>query len=220
LFITNELRKRFKTGEFVFVSDMGDLFGKWVKLENIMSVLRCIARWPETTFLLQTKNPARFLDVHAELPHNVYLGTTIETNDYYHGLAFDSLGARLKYWEEHKITDAPSPFARYQAITDSKLIKWPKFISIEPIIDFDLDRLTRWMTDIKPQVIEVGADNYHNHLPEPPWSKVQALLENLRRVCPRVEEKQGLERLKGVSRRQGENQAQRVSRERRENHLF
>ncbi|GAG76771.1 unnamed protein product [marine sediment metagenome] len=52
------------------------------------------------------------------------------------------------------------------------------------------------MRIINPEIIEVGADNYSNHLPEPPWWKVEALLNNLTNICPRVMEKEGLERLK------------------------
>ncbi|MCL0048393.1 hypothetical protein M1N20_02975 [Dehalococcoidia bacterium] len=74
-----------------------------------------------------------------------------------------------------------------------------KFISIEPIMDFDLEVLTQWLDRIKPGIVEVGADNYCNHLPEPPWWKVEALLKNLRGICPRVVEKEGLERLEGIS---------------------
>lgn len=192
LFISNELRKRFQPGWFVFVTDMGDLFGYWVPLETIRSVLRCIARWPETTFLLQTKNPGRFLEVREDLPVNVYLGTTIETDSYLHGRVFDSIGA-------HKVTDAPVPFQRYMAISDPMLEPWRKFISIEPIMDFDCTSMCSWMSQIRPSIIEVGADNYGHNLREPPWDKVQTLLSELRKICPVVKEKTGLERLREAS---------------------
>jgi len=70
-----------------------------------------------------------------------------------------------------------------------------KFISIEPICDFDLDEMLSWMEEIKPDIIEVGADNYHNDLPEPPWEKVEKLLAGLKTICPTVVEKDGLDRL-------------------------
>jgi protein gp37 len=179
LFIGNELRKCFKPGEFVFVSDMGDLFGWWVPVENIISVLACIAKWPQTTFLLQTKNPSKFLDVLDYLPPNVYLGTTIETNHY-----------------QNKVTDAPSPFIRYFMISDRVLRRWKKFISIEPIMDFDLNIMLDRMKDIKPDIIEIGADNYGHNLPEPSWDKISMLIAELERFCPHVEQKQGLDRLR------------------------
>ena len=64
-------------------------------------------------------------------------------------------------------------------------------------MDFDLEVMTRWLREIKPDIVEIGADNYHNHLCEPSWEKVRALLESLRKFVPRVVEKDGLERLKG-----------------------
>ena len=70
-----------------------------------------------------------------------------------------------------------------------------KFISVEPIMDFDLEVLVDWMRQIKPDIVEIGADNYHNCLPEPPWEKVEALLETLREFVPRVIEKDRLHRL-------------------------
>lgn len=196
LFISNELRKRFQPRWFVFVTDMGDLFGYWVPLETIRSVLSCIARWPGTTFLLQTKNPARFLEVREDLPANVYLGTTIETDHYFRGMTFDSVGEQLTYYEEHKVTKAPDPLQRYMAISDPMLKRWPKFISIEPIMDFDCASMLSWMSEIAPAIIEVGADNYGHNLREPSWDKVQDLLSELRKICPDVKEKTGLERLK------------------------
>jgi len=207
LFINNELRKRFKPGEFVFVTDMGDLFGPWVKYESIQAVLSCIARWPETTFLLQTKNPARFLEFRHILPGNVYLGTTIETNDYFYKLTVPegvaaSVGELIAMVgrKENKITSAPVPFSRYEAMIDPGLRQFRKFISIEPIMDFDLETMLNWMNKIAPSIIEVGADNYGHNLREPSWYKVQFLLGGLRAICPDVKEKTGLERLEKIIR--------------------
>lgn len=77
-----------------------------------------------------------------------------------------------------------------------RVLDWPKkFISIEPVMDFDLDRMTAWIADIRATIIEIGADNYHNNLPEPPPAKLKALLRNLKKICPVVVEKPGLERL-------------------------
>lgn len=174
--IEKELDARFKSDEFVFVSDMGDLLGDWVDSSWIHQVLDTIAKWPETTFLLQTKNPSRFLDF--VLPPNVYAGATIETDVWY-----------------PDISKAPQPFSRYRAM--SKLPSdTRKFVSIEPIMDFALGSFLDWITNIKPDIIEVGADNYRHNLPEPPWWKVERLLEGLRQVCPDVKEKVGLERLR------------------------
>lgn len=64
-------------------------------------------------------------------------------------------------------------------------------------MDFDLGGFVHWLEMLRPEIVEIGADNYKHHLNEPPWWKVEALLEELRRFVPRVVEKDGLERLKG-----------------------
>lgn len=174
-FISEEFNKRFKPGEFVFVSSMGDI--AWAAPDAMAAILRKIMSYPRTNFLLQTKKPQIYLDWQIGFPPNVYLGTTIESN-------FD--------WLKGK---APRPYARYLAMTE---IQHPhKFVSIEPIMNFDLQVLVHWIDRIKPEIIEVGYDNYGLHLPEPPWEKVETLLHELRQICPKVVEKDGLSRLKG-----------------------
>jgi len=49
--------------------------------------------------------------------------------------------------------------------------------------------------DINPEIVEVGADNYNNNLPEPSPYKVNILLTELRKFGRTVIEKQGLDRL-------------------------
>ncbi len=63
-------------------------------------------------------------------------------------------------------------------------------------MDFDLFQLLDWIEILKPEIIEVGADNYHNRPPEPSPQKLNSLLEHLKHICPTVIEKDGLERLK------------------------
>ena len=100
-----------------------------------------------TNFLFLTKNPYRYwewYDAGVSLPPTVYLGATIETN------------------RDYGLSTAPEPYDRYLSLTS---IPHPrKFVSIEPIMGFHLDTMTEWIKEIKPEIIEVGADNYHNHL--------------------------------------------------------
>ncbi|GAJ11202.1 unnamed protein product [marine sediment metagenome] len=152
---------------------MGDI--SFATTTEVVRILQRIGQFPLTNFLIQSKNPKRFRDWGVSFPSNVYLATTIETNRGYN------------------LTKAPFPVERYTAIAS---FNHPhKFISIEPIMNFDLDILFEWMERIEPEIIEIGADNYSNHLPEPPWWKVEALLKSLSNFCPKVIEKQGLERL-------------------------
>lgn len=51
-----------------------------------------------------------------------------------------------------------------------------------------VETLSYWLQKIKPKITEVGADNYNNHLSDPPWWKVEKVLQNLRYLCPTVVE--------------------------------
>jgi len=181
--VEEELSKKFAPGDFVFVGYMGDI--SFASRPVIVDLTARISDQPEVNFLFCTKNPLIYWDWHIVWPENLYLGATIESN-------FD-----------HGVTKAPAPFYRYEAM---KALDHPhKFISIEPLMDFHLATFVRWIKEIMPEIIEVGADNYHNHLPEPkseisgfrsPW-KVRWLLKYLREFCPTVVEKVGLDRLQG-----------------------
>ena len=159
-----EFRVRFKSGEFVFVSDMGDLFGDFIPSEWIFRVLRYIEKFPRTHFLFLTKNPARYYEFLEYFPSNCFLGATIETN-------------RDDLYREYKISKAPLPSSRYRAMAG---LDWDKkFISIEPILDFDIEEFVGWIKEIDPLIVYVGYDNYNNKLPEPSLSKTLELIEKL-----------------------------------------
>jgi len=75
------------------------------------------------------------------------------------------------------LAKAPPPIERFR-----QLAGYPhnfKFLSIEPIMDFDLEELTHWVELLKPEIIEVGYDNYGNKLIEPRLDKTLALIEQL-----------------------------------------
>jgi len=160
----NEFKVRFKDGDFVFVVDMGDLFGHWVPREWILSVINHIKRFPKTHFLLLTKNPARYREFLREFPENTFLGATIETN-------------RDDLIRDMGISSAPLPSERYRAMAE---LDWDKkFIAIEPILDFDLEEFVGWIREIDPLIVYIGYDNYDNCLPEPELAKTLKLIERL-----------------------------------------
>jgi hypothetical protein len=173
--IESEITRQFKPGDFVFIAYMGDI--SFADPTDVNFILAKVGRNPEVRFLMCTKDPMFYRKMGRPLPPNLYLGTTIETN------------------RDYKLSLAPDPFERYDA-----LLYFPhphKFVSIEPICDFDLVRLFLWITRLKPEIVEVGADNYHNGLPEPSWEKVEKLLRGLRDHGINVVEKVGLHRLEG-----------------------
>jgi hypothetical protein len=57
-----------------------------------------------------------------------------------------------------------------------------KFVSIEPVMDFDLTGFVSELKAIKPEMVAVGYNNYPEKcfLPEPELEKTQALIDRLR----------------------------------------
>ena len=156
-----ELLSSFRSG-LIFVCDMGDLWGRWVPREWIEQVLAVVERSPDATFLMLTKNPLRYMEFVRQFPPNIILGATIESN--------------LPY---PAITDAPDPGSRAWALA---CIPWNrKFVSIEPILDFDLNVLPQRIELVKPQFVYIGYDNWGNNLPEPTLEKTKELIKALER---------------------------------------
>ena len=183
----NTLNKPLPRNKTIFVCSMNDLFAKEVPEEFIKKILE-VAQQNSTDrrFLFQTKNPSRFRDFMWDFPDGSILATTIETN------------------RDYGYSKAPKPVERYSSIMD--LIDWliifefflfDIMISIEPIMDFDPPVLLKWITDIKPDFVSIGADSKHNNLPEPSWGKVQELINALEEQKIKVLTKSNLKRLKG-----------------------
>jgi hypothetical protein len=171
-FVEEEMHTDLGKGKFIFVGSSTDMWAQAVPSTWIADVLNhCMAF--ENTYLFQTKNPANF--ANWIFPFNTILGTTIETNRYWNG----SL--------------APSVYLRYLAMVG---LPFRTMVSIEPIMDFDLDVLVPWIKDIKPSFVSIGADSKGHHLPEPSWDKVERLIEQLSKFTE-VKIKDNLKRLRG-----------------------
>ena len=165
--------KTFKPGAFVFVQDMGDLWAPQVPEEIVYKALQNMRYQPEVMFLALTKFPGTYQKYAKLIPENVVLGVTMETNR-----------------SVSKFSKAPPPYDRLyllcKATMESNL---RKFISIEPIMDFDREELLPWLNIVRPWAVAVGYDNYNNGLPEPPLAKTRELIGSLRRRGIAVYEK-------------------------------
>lgn len=146
----------------IFVANTGDLFGAWVDPDIIRRVLQLCRKYPGNTYLFQSKNPIRFLEFLNEFPCHTIFGTTIESN----------------YWDRFTISQALSTLDRMKAMCELG-IQYDKMISIEPIMDFDVDVMIDWIHAIKPKFVSIGADSKGHHLPEPSAEKVQRLIAGL-----------------------------------------
>lgn len=159
--VEKELNRRFHK-KYVFAVDMGDLFGDWVPSEWILKVIDAISKSPSSNFLFLTKNPKRYMEFLDFYPKNLVLGATIETN------------------RDYIVSKAPSTTERYEFM--KKLLYENKIVSVEPIMDFDLETFVKWIKDINPIMVHVGYDNYNNNLPEPSLSKTYQLIDQLGKV--------------------------------------
>jgi len=172
LFHPHELLKKFKAGQFVFVCDMGDLFGWWVSRKWIEAVLKVIGENLDTKFLLLTKNPKRIFNYC--IPSNCIVGATIETN-------------RLIPPE---ISKAATPSERFKGL--AKIQFSHKMLVVEPIMEFDLEPFYAQITSIPDlKKVVIGYDNYwrQNRLPEPSLDKTKQLIAMLRKYGLEVETK-------------------------------
>ncbi len=156
-FDEKELSTTLGHGNCIFVGSSCDMWAACIDDIWLHSIVQhCLSS--ANIYLFQTKNPARFLS-YPFPSHSFFYGVTIESNRHY-----------------LDISKAPSPLHRYQAMLQ---IKRPKMISIEPILDFDLDVLLAWIDAISPQFVSIGADSKGHGLPEPPAHKVIDLIAAL-----------------------------------------
>lgn len=166
-----EKERRFKPDDFVFVCDMCDLFGDWVPDDFVEKIWSHAIRSQPTKFLFLTKNPNRYY-ARGFAPENLVLGCTIESNR-------DTL-----------VSFAPRQTLRLKWMNrlewDSVMSHIPRFISVEPILNFDVEEFSEAIIHVKPWAVAVGYDNYKNHLPEPPLAKTMQLIEALEKAGIKV----------------------------------
>ena len=172
-FHPERLNKKFKEGETWFVVANGDI--SFASFDQFADILEVIHNNPKTTFLIQSKNPAYFLEYlecYGAIRGNAVLGTTIETN-----------------WDTFlylPISEAPPTEHRYSAMV--KLKQWNRrYITIEPVFDFDLNILIEWIKEIDPEFVYVGYLNplwkaKKLQIPEPSLEKTLELVDKLKKI--------------------------------------
>ncbi len=159
-FDRRELNTDLGTGNFIFTGSSNDMFAWKVKKDWIEATLEHCRRF-ENRYLFQTKNPARLYDYADFLPKKSVVCTTIETNR----------------WYPHHMGATPSPEIR--ALFMSLYKNFDRYVTIEPIMDFDITVFPELILMAKPVQVNIGADSGNNNLPEPSWDKIQQLVSLL-----------------------------------------
>jgi len=175
--IEAEFAVKYGEGRTIFVENMGDLFAAKVPSDFIRRILAHCAAWPKNIYVFQTKNPERFCAFYDQIPAGSLLGTTVETNRLIPG-----------------ISEAPIPFRRLQALWWVPK-QFRRFVTIEPIFQFDIEPLASWLRGVSPEFVNIGADSKNHGLPEPTAAEVAALIAVLKKCGIEVREKHNLQRL-------------------------
>jgi len=157
-FVEEELKTNLGKGNVIFVGSASDMWGEWVDSLNIEQVFERCRRF-DNEYVFQSKNPARFLEFIGRFPKKSIFGTTIETDRYI-----------------EQVSESPDIPCRVEAM---KRLGGKKFISIEPILRFDLERLVRMIYQIQPSFVTIGADSKNHNLLEPNGKQVRQLLKRL-----------------------------------------
>ena len=188
--VESELLRKFEADDFVFVCDMCDLFAEAVPKKMILRILGAIERNSQVKFLLMTKNPGRYgiLAGLEKIPSNAVLGVTVETNR----CRFRVNGQELSYFDISQACPPKTRLLSMETLWFGRLISKgfvrAHFISIEPIMDFNLegpeprDNFAEYIIGLQPWAVAVGYDNYDNHLPEPSLAKTMQLIECLEKA--------------------------------------
>ena len=199
--IEKELKTNLGKGRTIFVGSASDMFGSWVPSEWIEKVLEHCRDYPENTYLFQTKNPERFQNFPTSFPPHSIFGTTLETDMYgyflYHTKDSKMSDKSGYYNFAENVTKAIGPRQRARCMhmlsDDSR-----KMISIEPIMDFNLDNFVRIIRAINGvEFVSIGADSKNHHLPEPSAEETIALIHELRKSGIKVLPKANLARIIG-----------------------
>ena len=164
----------------IFVDHMNDLWAEAVPAEWIEQVLAQCCKYPDVEYVFQTKNPARYFDYIPAMPPKRLLGCTIETTE-----AFVA----------SSVSAAPDPSIRSDVMHELVLEGERTFITIEPILRSNMQRLSDWCCDAASEFVNIGADSKGNNLDEPSARDVALLIDKLREYGVEIREKHNLDRL-------------------------
>jgi DNA repair photolyase len=152
-----ELKTNLGEGNFIFVGSSTDMYADNVPQEWRDEIFDVMVRYTKNTYLLQSKN------THWMCAPDVpfIFGTTIETNRDYGLSKAPPVTERVKWFEK---------FSRVEIRT---------MVTIEPIVDFDLEPMVELVKRCSPEWVNIGADSCGHKLPEPEPEKVRELIAKL-----------------------------------------
>lgn len=177
-FDEKELKTDLGKDNFIFVGSSCDMFNEYIHNHHFGYILDILdyCRKFDNKYLFQTKNPFIIYDTYV-LPKNSIICTTLETDHFYKSI----------------MNNAPNPAARsaYMGLLSQQ---YKTFVTIEPILNFNLGRFVELIKNCNPEQVNIGADSGGHNLPEPPKEKILELMSELEKFT-KVKQKKNLNRL-------------------------
>lgn len=177
-FDESELKTDLGSGNFIFVGSSCDMFAQDVPEEWIRKTLAHCDKF-DNKYLFQTKNPDRILDFigTSVISDKSIVCTTIESDYYYNDIMMNS----------------PAPQKRAEAMSEiSEVVD--TYVTVEPIMDFNLNWLFGYIHMCNPKQVNIGADSGGHNLPEPTSLDIKELIRELEKFT-KVKLKPNLKRL-------------------------
>ena len=173
-FDKSELKTNLGNDNFIFVGSSCDMFAENIPDEWINKTLEDCKKF-DNKYLFQTKNPKRLLNF--KLPKSV-ICTTIESDMFYSEI----------------MANSPKPYDRAKYMKMLSDCGFKNFVTIEPILDFNLNTMVELLKQCNPKQVNLGADSGNNKLPEPSKEKVLELISELQKFTI-IHNKKNLSRL-------------------------
>jgi hypothetical protein len=170
-------------GKTIFVEHTHDLFHEDVERWMICKVLEKAHMAPSSKFVFQTRNTRRASLYFADyIDPDFTVGTTIESSiNVRPGVQLDPIDRAI--WLSN---------LAYKTGCNT-------FVTIEPIIDFNLKDMVEIIARAHPYFVNIGADSKGTGLAEPIKDKVLALIDGIKSHGIEIRTKRNLERLLGNS---------------------
>jgi DNA repair photolyase len=181
-FDEKELKTDLGSGNFIFVGSSCDMWAEDITDLWIQQTLEHCRKYDDNHYLFQTKNPKRIYQEWMDgtyFPSKFSVCTTIETNRDYPEIMRNSppVEDRMHIMNE----------LYHEGVKEL-------FVTIEPIMDFDLEEM-QWLIETSlPVQVNIGADSGNNNLPEPTKEKILALIDHIGSYT-KVKQKKNLKRL-------------------------
>ena len=172
--VEHEMKTNLGSGNKIFVGSMTDMFAGNVKMQDIIAILKHCAKYPDNTYMFQSKNPENIRIFQSFIPSGSIIGTTMET-------------------DMNTVSNAPHIGHRAHSLYLLSR-NYKTFVTIEPILHFS-PLLLHWIKKANPAWVNIGADSQGHNLLEPSWEKVQSLIGELKKFTI-VKQKNNLVRLK------------------------